>query len=59
MTEKLKPYGITKHRHEGYMYFATSHAEHQQFLEMVLGDIKPEQCSWTIPLLGPRSLSHL
>jgi hypothetical protein len=51
MNYKTKPYGITKHRHEGYMYFATSHAEHQQYLEMVLGDIKPEQAKWTIPPL--------
>ena len=48
MTHKKTTFGITKHRHEGYMYFATSHAEHQQFLEMVLGDIKPEYCSWRI-----------
>ena len=48
MTHKTKRYGITKHRHDGHYYFATSHAEHQQFLEMVLDDIKPEECSWTI-----------
>ncbi len=48
MTDKKTPYGITQHRHDGYMYFATSQAEHQQFLEMVLGDITPAQCKWTI-----------
>jgi len=51
MKNKTKPYGITKHRHDGYIYLITSHAEHQQYLEMVLGDIQPEQCKWTIPPL--------
>jgi hypothetical protein len=48
MTDKTNPYGVTKHRFDGYIYLITSHAEHQQYLEMVLGDILPEQCSWTI-----------
>ena len=48
MNYKTKSYGITKHRFDGYIYLITSQAEHQQYLEMVLGDIKPEQCSWTI-----------
>jgi hypothetical protein len=48
MNDNTKPYGITKHRLDGYFYFPTSHQEHQQFLEMALGDIKPEHCSWTI-----------
>jgi hypothetical protein len=48
MTEKIKQYGITKHRHDGCIFLITSHAEHQQYLEMVLGDIQPEQCKWTI-----------
>jgi hypothetical protein len=48
MNDKTKPYGITKHRLDGYFYFPTSYQEHQQFLEMALGDIQPEQCKWTI-----------
>jgi len=48
MTDKTNPYGVTKHRFDGYIYLITSQAEHQQYLEMVLGDILPEQCSWTI-----------
>ena len=51
MNDKTKPYGITKHRYEGSIYLITSHAEHQQYLEMALGDIKPEQTKWTIPPL--------
>jgi len=51
MNDNTKPYGITKHRLDSYFYFPTSHQEHQQFLEMALGDIKPEQTKWTIPPL--------
>ncbi len=35
-------------RHDELTYVTTSQQEHEQFRSLLLGDINPEQCVWTV-----------
>ncbi len=52
MTTTTKQFQPCVKRYEGLNYFLTSTQEAKQYQNLLLGDIEPQQCAWTIQPLN-------
>ena len=43
-----KPFRLRIVRHDDLTYFTTTPTEHNQYHRLLLGEVQPEQCRWTI-----------
>ena len=46
--KQTEPYRLGIKRNDDLTYFTTSTEEERQFRSLLLGDINPEQCVWTV-----------